>query len=110
MRALTSKSWGRKKHLFMKSKLQIGVEVFDSTSQTNLKSLEIIQYFALRIITGFCKLTLILSLQCESQITSLCQSFELKSTRYFYKILNFPSNHVMYKLFSSQGDQILETK
>ena len=44
------------------------------------------------------KFTPFLCLQYQSITNSLCQSFELKLIHYFDKILNFPSNDIMYIL------------
>ena len=106
MRALTSSTWGANRNLlitffnaFIKSKISYGLEVYSSASITKLKSLEVIQNSALRIITGLPRPTPIIGLQLESSFFSIFATIHLVILKFFFKIQSFPNNHILNNLF-----------
>ena len=111
MRALTSKSWGANRRLlitfynsFIKSKISYGLEVYSSASLSELKSLEVIQNTALRIITGLPRPTPIVGLQIESMFLPISATIHFVVVKYFYKLQHYPNNHLINILFHEHWD------
>ena len=110
MRALAGTSWGCDRssllifyNSYIKSRLTYGVEVFSSSSNTFLSSLEVIQNHALRIITGLNRSTPIVNLQVEAGVVPICYYVKLRLLIMLRKIQNHAFNHRSFQLFSDFG-------
>ena len=113
LRSLTSKSWGANRRLlttfynsFIQSKISYGIEIYSSACKTKLKTLEIIQNTAIRIITGLYRTTPVITLHLESQISSIFTNIEFKIIKYFYKIQCSNKTHILHSLFTSHENLV----
>ena len=113
MRALTSSSWGANRHLlttfynsFIKSKISYGLEVYSSASNTELKSLEVIQNSAIRIITGLPRPTPVIGLHIESNFLSIFATIHFVILKFFFRIQLYPNNHILNKLYHDHWDYL----
>ncbi|CAF3586906.1 unnamed protein product [Rotaria socialis] len=96
LKAVTGTTWGADRKMlkimfksFVLSKINYGSILYDSASETNLKSLDIIQNAGLRIITGNRKTTPIPSLICESDMLPLKIERQKLNLEAFLKLAHF---------------------
>ena len=111
LKSLNCSNWGCQRSLlknlyfsFIRSKMLYGLEVYSSASKSLLQSLEIINNNAIRIITGLRKSTPIKSIYYESSIPSINIYINFILVKQLSRIYSLPSNHISYKLISSQNN------
>lgn len=116
MKRVSGTSWGSDRETqirfylsFIRSKLDYGYVVYGSASQSQLKTLEVIQNAALRIALGAFRSSPIVSLQCESDIFPLDVWCQALLVRWLRRVQGLSLDHPVFQLLTETHHEVENT-
>ena len=111
LKALSTTSWGADRQSLLRinealsrSKIAYGCPAVLTASDTNLKTLEIIQNSALRVSLGAWRTSNVSALQVEANVVPLLLFIQEQGIKYYYKVLAQGPGHMVHDLIINDRD------